>query len=1169
MTDLTEVQDKLALANYLVARVVSVATGSAEPECLYNSPHDRYFIGNLRPAVPADDDEPDEVEVDLEDGANHEEPLDEANNGLFELRQKIAPVAFGADFLLDGELRETTVGVTLKWSCYYRVFPTLDEQRAYQIAQGDDLAPGPDAGAVREAAREGDLCPKFRKIDCLAEAVITVRRGGSGYEVDESAIVTAAEAALRDATRTARCAQDRFRTDGAPEERVRIREIALRDEPTYSAFLEALTCEIPLDWKWGITAQCTAVGPHDALLTLQFGNESRMPSDSQNAEGFFFNTSAQLQFAADMVRPFTLPFVPESFRYDAHMWGSGFNCAVEQSSESPFHFHLSHVPIYRQKRYVTRQSPPAPFDSLAADPVQVLSAVRDAMSDYQQRWLIVGAEYRTRPSWSEREELEFTNDQQSFDNEIERFERGVALIESDPDIRRAFQLMNQTFALGEKTHWRLFQLVFIVSQIPGIAALDERHAAHVDERSIVDIIYFPTGGGKTEAYLGTVVFHAFYDRLRGKAWGPTAWTRFPLRLLTLQQTQRAAEAICMADLVRRRDPDPRLNGPNVSEFAVGYFVGAGGSPNEIQRPSQRFPNADADVTWAIANDPDERQRWLRVPICPSCRTDSVVVDFDAHSMRLLHRCTNNDCGFREGVLPVYVVDNEIYRYLPTLVVGTIDKLASLGTQRKQAALFGATSGYCPMHGFFIGECFQDKSFCERRRDWTSAQLSVPTGVTLFVQDELHLLKEGLGTFDSHYETFAQRLRREFGHQDALKIIASSATIEAFERQVEHLYGRLRAQARLFPNKGPTNEESFYAETLEYAQRIFVGILPHNKTILNSVLELLETYHREVMALERSSDLDGNPFGGSNPACTSEYYDIVDLYRTTLSYFSGKRQLNEINTDIEGDVAGSLMRDGLPPLEISELSGGTQTDEVTRILARLERPSERGSPQDAVLATSMVSHGVDIDRLNAMIFFGMPRLTAEYIQASSRVGRTHVGIVFNCLHPVRERDRSHYRYFIKYHEFLGELVEPAAINRWSRFGVRRTLPGLFMGVLLQILSNRGVERPGRFYKLDYIVQQVQSNTITPEDFVDILKEAYGVADTSDPVLLEFSEEIEVMVRRFLYDQIAAAASSETWVSNALRPPPMRSLRDIDVPISIELDTEGSEWARRARRGGGNA
>jgi hypothetical protein len=604
-----------------------------------------------------------------------------------------------------------------------------------------------------------------------------------------------------------------------------------------------------------------------------------------------------------------------------------------------------------------------------------------------------------------------------------------------------------------------------------------------------------------------------------------------------------------------------LSSKGVAGFAVGYFVGKEATPNEIINADRyRYASAENGAFWSQANDAQVRQNWKRIIACPSCRTKTVRVDFDADAMRVIHRCQQPNCAFPEGRLPIYVVDNEIYRYLPSVIVGTIDKLAGLGNQRKLAQVFGQVDGICQTHGYYKGKC------CQKDCDGQSLRPAVPSGLsgpTLFIQDELHLLKEGLGTFDAHYETFTQQLQRRFGQTAPSKIIASSATIEAFARQVEHLYGR--SQARVFPGLGPTLAESFYAQTQNYPQRLFVGLLPHNKTIFNTILELIELYHRIVQDLQRLPGTLPNPYGGSVAPGTPQWVDLLDPYVTSLTYFLANRELDSIRTDLKGDVVPNLELAGYTPIEPLDMTGGTSTDEVTRILDRLEQPGTPDRPADAVLATSMISHGVDVDRLNAMIFYGMPRQTAEYIQASSRIGRAHVGIVFGCLHPARERDHSHYTYFAKYHEFIGQLVEPVAINRWAKFSLRRTAPGLFMGTLLQLLSNAPGEAQngGRYYMRDYVSQKISSGNIQASQFIPLLEAAYLVNAPDNVAEEDFRAEIARRVQMFL-DQILNAGASCTWVSNALIPQPMTSLRDVDESLPIELDSSGSEWAARSNR-----
>ncbi|MEQ9000960.1 MAG: helicase-related protein [Coleofasciculus sp. B1-GNL1-01] len=1216
--------EETALAEYLCERVRDRASGRSENECIRNYPHDVYFIGNLRPR-PEDNEE-------QEQDAGH----------LRELINKLAPVAFGAEFRFQPESDEVeiTVKVKVRWACYYRVFPTLDQQRSHQqqtepsekkaeTVKADNNIRGTETAdpvqaasdsqsttdqeepseedSTIEAEREKEerlaeiespevtesqrdrrrgrtpkdrLFIRFRKIDCQTIGIVTLRRNTtSEWSADHSNLKAALDEETRRVQEVALNDPERLRTAGVTDAQVNVPETALVSEADYNAFIQSLQTDVVPEWRWEVSSE---VRPNDEtdladqVVSIEFVNASPRQAppppapDNPNIEAFLFDARTLFQFQNATVLPFELELAPRGFRYDRDLWGRGFNCAVERREKWANTFSTTHTPIYRQMRYVTQTQPQARFEDLYQNPLPRLEAILNAMEAYRQEWFQERQRYvSSDPNWEAEFGSEFDRDLQQFEQEISQFSRGYELIRDDPNVLLAFKLTNETFRrLGahpdrrkRKDSWRLFQIVFLVSQIPSIAALAHPNSPDASEREMVDIIYFPTGGGKTEAYLGTIVFHCFFDRLRGKAAGVTAWTRFPLRLLTLQQTQRMADVIGVADLVRREQQDQRLSDRGVDGFAVGYLVGAEATPNELVNPSYRYANAKDSVNWSQASDANARQRWKRVISCPHCRTARVHVDFVPKTVRVIHRCTEPTCAFPNGEIPIYVIDNEIYRYLPSVIVGTIDKLASLGNQRKLSQVFGQIDGRCTQHGYYKGKCCQ--------KECSGGQLLQPrrprglSSPTLFVQDELHLLKEGLGTFDGHYETFTQQLQQEFDRNaPPLKVIASSATIEAFRRQVKHLYGRHENQARVFPGLGPTLGESFYAQTLDYPQRIFVGIIPHNKTIFNTILELIELYHREVQNLERLSSGTPNPYGGNIDPGTQDWHELLDLYITSLTYFLANRELDSIRTDLEGDVNPNLQRDGFQILEMPQLTGGTSTDEVTSILERLERQNRSNPGADAVLATSMISHGVDVDRFNAMIFYGMPRQNAEYIQASSRVGRSHVGIVFNCLHPARERDQSHYTYFSKFHEFLGQLVEPVAINRWAKFSIDRTLPGLFMAMLLQLIANRsGESNPNRYYMLDFVKQKITEGSLNENNFVPILEQAYRVAGGNRVNEQAFRNQIRLQVQQFL-DQILGAGSGEKFVSGVLIPKPMTSLRDVDEAIPIELDSTGTQWATRS-------
>jgi hypothetical protein len=1158
------VQEERKLSEFLIDQVTSKASGRIDTECVGNHPRDIYFIGNLRPAFNAG------IQT-------HRIPQD--------LETKLSPVAFGGEFNL--RLSEKSFfTIKLDWFCYYRVFPSFLEQYRFQFQKDpgemDDHtsintpiissnAPISTSPGNRRAGIRGYLSLHFKKIECSAFGNITLRRENGKWTCNKTELENSITSELARAKEIVRSDLTSFKSMKGIDDGFTISDADLRDEETYNRFLQSLTTTIIPNWIWNIEFDIKEINLNNiaALFSFKFTNGSQINPRSHNMEGFFFDPIASFIYIDTDVLPFEVDLAKKGFRYNQNIWTKGFNCGIKRIS--PTSFRTDSVPTYYQKRYKTKQIPNAPFDQLAKDPIPTLDLVSAAMKEYLKQWDIAEQSYKQKFStWQDEYSTEFLKDKSAYIQEIARFDEGVSQIKNNPDIQLAFKLTNRTFEHAgllnnpQKTEWRLFQLVFLVSQIPDISILaDPLNPA--ERRKYVDIIYFPTGGGKTEAYLSVIVFNCFFDRLRGKQGGTTAWLRFPLRLLTLQQTQRMADIIGISDLIRKKSTDPRLSGNSIDNFAVGYYVGESSTPNELKEISNEgLPEAN----WLKAKIPEERQKWKRIVKCPSCGTNTVSVDFDEQNIRLIHRCSNKSCEFPNGEIPIYIVDNEIYRYLPSVIVGTIDKLAALGNQQKISLVLGKVDGKCPIHGYYNGKkCIQKG--CNGKK----LSKDIPTGITgptLFIQDELHLIKEGLGTFDSHYETFIQTLLENFGNKQPLKIIASSATIEAFDRQIEHLYGRESRYARIFPGFGPILEDSFYAETLDDIQRIYLGVIPHNKTIIRAVVEFIEYYHEIIENLRNIPVTSPNPYGGEIKTRSGEWEKIIDLYSTSLYYFQKIGTLDNVAGDIKNAVNPDLSKKGLDSITFAELTGSTISDEVANTLERLERfdPNQM-SRINMILATNMVSHGVDINRLNAMFFYGMTRSNAEYIQASSRVGRSHTGIVFDFFKPIMERDQSYYEYFYKYHQFLGQLVEPVAINRWSKFSIERTLPGLFMGVILQqIATNQTRESPGSYYHLNVIKKKIDSGEITPDNFIPILDKSY-LRDLNPTDLINnfVRGEISRLIDFYL-DSIVSArppAGSSSFVSNALTPPPMMSLRDVDEKIEISLDQNGWKWAPQRRRG----
>ncbi|MBI3137851.1 MAG: hypothetical protein HYZ15_04630 [Sphingobacteriales bacterium] len=1154
------------LVDYLITSVTNTATGVSFEECHSNRPRDKYFIGNLSPR--------EENQISL---------------SRTDYLQKISPSAFGAEFRLKPGTESATIEVKLSWDLYYRVFPTYEQQRdltqpneeindeSADIENGTDDADETNSDQTildnaherrRGRRQREDLFIRFKKIKCLAFGTISFELQPDGeWRMNNTNLEQSLHTEIGRALDIISEDDDRLRLRVAGQ----LFTIQVEDleSPTryYGAF-EGFTIGADNQWHWQVVSRVYSANSqsNDFVLSIQFVNDSP-DSESKTVEPYIFNTNAEFKFRDDIIIPFELDLAPQNFRYKRTMVGKGFNCGLAFKDGV---YYTDHTPRHIQYRYITNDDPEAKFSDLSKDPIPVLKLILSKMREYLNEWDHFDREWSNEfgsEEWNLNYRADYLRDREQFEAEIQRFEQGLGLIMADPEILLAFTLSNESFRRAglavdgtpKKVKWRLFQIVFMVSQIPGIAALNPKYEDQfAGEREFVDIIYFPTGGGKTEAYLAVLVFHCFYDRLRSKTAGVTCWIRFPLRLLTLQQTQRLADIIGTTEIIRLEQSDVRLNGPRVEPFSIGYYVGTEATPNKIYIPPSGG-NANLNPDLITARDPQARQKWKRIVLCPACKTPTVSVEFIESTVSVLHKCSNTSCRFPGGVIPIYIIDTEIYRHLPSVIVGTIDKLAIVGMQRNVAMFFGKVDGYCETHGFYNDVCVQDEC-----KDKKLLKKSPPLGIsgpTLFLQDELHLLNEGFGTFDSHYESFVRYLLKHNDSRHILKMIASSATIEKYQRQVEHLYGKQQSQARIFPGIGPTLEGSFYATTLKHPQRIFVGILPHNKTLFNSVLEIIEYYHGVINNLLNYPTAI-NPYGGSYVPNSQEWNDILNWYSTSLGYFLAKKELEQIHADIETDINPTFFNAGIRQVDVYELTSDTTTGEVAKTLEILEMKRLMTDAQKTVLATNMISHGVDIDRLNFMFFYGMPRKNAEYIQASSRVGRSHVGIIFDCLHPIRERDQSHYAYFEKYHEYLGQLVEPVAINRWSGVGLRRTLPGLFMGVILQIMANRETTIQRKSYRyLNTITRKINSREITKEEIKRLLKNAFEADIAADPRNADFITKIDTLVDQYFSKILSPSNMSET-VGDALYPRPLTSLRAIDDPVEVTINNLGQEWLNKS-------
>ncbi|MBT8225811.1 MAG: helicase [Dactylosporangium sp.] len=739
----------------------------------------------------------------------------------------------------------------------------------------------------------------------------------------------------------------------------------------------------------------------------------------------------QLEVAGLATTPFQLEALPDSFRYDRDVPAYGVNVGVEVLAHDVFRTSDTvGTQTYRPAYWnAPTTQPDLSFATLAADPLPQLAALVDALAAYDtEHWSPTALDARQGAKrWAPPMRAEADRAAVEVFAELDRLRIGLELLRTRPEVLRAFQLMNKAIARSAEgrgyTTWRPFQVGFLLSTIRCLTEPDE-------ESCRVDTVWFATGGGKTETYLGLLLTAAFFDRLTGKIVGVTAWSRFPLRLLSLQQTQRFADALAGAEMVRREE------GVKGSPFSLGFLVGQAGTPNKIVPK----PEKDDDVTPDSPGMPDKYRVLLH---CPFCRDENLEMRFDHKRWKLEHRCTNPACPTFGTALPMYIVDQEVFRFLPTVVVGTLDKAASIGLQQAMRGLVGPPRSMCSVewHGFTYADRSKAPNGClvpGCQGGPTSKPFPMDPkrfGPSLRLQDELHLLRDSLGAVDSHYESLLDHLQYELCGTRA-KIVASSATLTGYDRQVDVLYQR---QGRVFPQPGPQAGESFWTVPTTKPLRRYVAVAPRGVTLEHVSDRTLDTLQRCVRELvdDPATVCAEAGVAPEHVALLISLYGTDVVYGTTLyDVEAAGRSLGSNNT-VEG-------------INVEQLTGQTDFDEVRAILERLDHPEDDFADRvHVVAASSMLSHGVDVDRLNTMVMLGLPLTTAEFIQTTARVGRRFPGLVY-VLHKIgRERDAQTFRLFEQYVRQGDRFVDAIPITRRSRRVLDLTIAGVVNARTLMI------------------------------------------------------------------------------------------------------------------------
>jgi hypothetical protein len=888
-----------------------------------------------------------------------------------------------------------------------------------------------------------------------------------------------------------------------------------------------------------------------------------------------FQTSMSLEMPKELHVPLNLDRVSPSYRYRQYMKypALGFNCGVDyHESNDKVRIRTTWAPKFVQPRIVPAEREiPTKFSELSADTFEIhkLDRVIEDFNIYiknlrsKKEEILKGID----ASDLESENHRFEADMVALTTEVKLLEKGIQILKESKSAWddksksnrerlgipwRAWQLMNLSFYRRDKKDadrgWRLFQMGYIISQIPGFASRLTEYEQYFDDgidEDSASLLYFPTGGGKSEAFYGSLLFSMFLDRLRGKDRGVTGLVRYPLRLLTLQQAQRLLKLVVYAELVRSEYKIGKW------PFEIGFWVGSNNTPNSVagfaRRTIPELGEFDDDKTLESICEQeseevngiklkdaqsyiDQRLAYNKVPTCPCCgnKTGLRKVNFNDGSTAVSISCFNKDCEWNlkndHQPLPFLLTDDLIYMRAPAVIVGTVDKLALIGqhfsTATNVLGMFGLAKWISPSGHF---KSPRKRDLLEAGPDASGFKGVVPaykSGETVFfdpfpsiiIQDEAHLLDESLGTFSGLFQTALENIFLSIYSWAANdlkisknparparprmpKIIAATATVSGPERQLNVLYQRRPFQ---FPSPGEDLYNSFYAVPAKAPQeneirakstqwgpeqtapwmRLFISIMTNGGSHTTTTVSILSAFHLNITELWNllNSDREELQLKATNQLLdfVSEWnhgewrkdaliklrdqkrYDLilglVDLHRVSLTYVTNKKGGDQVIDALDGVVRREHERAGyaLQDFKGKLISGGVGISEIqevmeatSKVTSENEMFGEIESEIRNIVATSAISHGVDVERFNSMFFAGLPSNIAEYIQASSRVGRTHVGAVILIPTPQSRKDRFVVETHDVFHRFLERMLAPPAVERWGEKAVNRVLSSYFI------------------------------------------------------------------------------------------------------------------------------
>lgn len=878
----------------------------------------------------------------------------------------------------------------------------------------------------------------------------------------------------------------------------------------------------PVGDDLSVHVRCREVGSGDRQVTVVLQNDLR-PTEFdrvQLVQGALFQTEIE-------VEPTGGAFVPRRVRRtsgdedeqindllyrDKHEWAVGHICAAEWDDDtaprtvSSSWFPTTLVPAMSSRghelfeKVAHDKKLKNPFDAgeLGEASRDELVARLSVLPEAYERWL--EGQRKVTGDLGTFKDVASRNVDRADEISAE-IRHAVELVANDDKVRRAFQDAQRAMAkqfewagFTQRLAWRPFQLAFQLLALPGLV-LDEGKVANAEARAQMDLLWFPTGGGKTEAYLGLTAFAFFYRRLAAKTpdtgAGVTVFMRYTLRLLTIQQFERACRLVVACDWLRRENRAAYGEVP----FGIGLWVGGEATPNKLSELSV----------------PDKRQKAMQLVRCPVCGAEN---PWNKTNNDLEVRCKADGCAFNGERQPIYTIDEQVYEHRPSLIIGTIDKFAQIVRKAETTRLFG------------------------------KPELPPPD---LIIQDELHLISGPLGTIAGVYEAAIDIICSRDGVPP--KVIGSTATIRRAGDQVRALFDR---DVRQFPPPVIDAADSCFAvESQSDPGRLYVGV----STIGRSAKYALQSV---CGALQQNAD------PGVGVLSSSE----VDPYWTLVGYFNSLRELGGAVVMMYDDVPATRqsianVHEQAPREkggELIELSSRMKSEEIPKAFAQLARTYDDGQEVGVVVATNMISVGVDISRFGLMVVNGQPKSMSEYIQATSRVGRGSVaGVVVTLYNAARPRDRSHFESFKTWHQSLYAGVEPNSVTPWADRARGRTLHAAVVALARHCA---GMPENGDVVLIDDHIDELRG-------LVQKLKERalHVDADEAAAVLKEATDFLESWARqkpeKFWWDQkpmkslliSSEAAAQHGAVSggrwSAFARPTPNSMRNIEPTTHVRV------------------